>query len=67
MAHAPVEHVGDGLETAMRVIGEAGDVVFRLVGAELIEQQERVEVGQLRLADDPAQLHACAIGGRDAL
>jgi hypothetical protein len=46
--------------------GKAGDVILGLVGAELIEQQERVEVGQLRLPDDAAQLHACAVGGRYA-
>ena len=54
VAHAPVEHVGDGLEAPMRVVGEARDVVLGLVGAELVEHQEGIEVGQLRLPDHAA-------------
>ena len=44
VAHAPGEHVGHGLEAAMRMIGEAGDVVVGVVGAELVEHQERIEM-----------------------
>ena len=54
VAHAAVEHVGDGLEAAVRMVGKARDVVLGLVGAELIEHQERIEIGQLRLPDDAA-------------
>ena len=43
VAHAAGEHVGDGLEAAMRVIRKARDVVVGIVGAELVEQQERIE------------------------
>ena len=35
--HAAIEHVGDGLEAAVRVGRKAGDVVARIVGAELVE------------------------------
>jgi len=48
------------------MIRKAGDVVLRLVGAELIEQQERIEVGELGLPDHPREADACAIGGRHA-
>ena len=61
MAHAPVEHVGDGLEAAVRVVREAGDVVLRPVGAELVQHQEGVEFHQLRRADHARQLDAGAV------
>ncbi len=41
--HAAREHVGDGLEAAMRMVREAREVVVGIVGAELVEQQERIE------------------------
>ena len=63
VAHAPVEHVGDGLEAAMRMVGEAGEVVLGAVGAELVQHQERIEHVQLRRADHARQLDAGAIGG----
>jgi hypothetical protein len=61
VAHASVEHVGDGLEAAMRMLGEPGDVVLGFVRAEFIQQQERVEVRQSRLTDDTRQLDAGAV------
>ena len=42
--------------------GKPGDVVLGLVRAEFIEQQERIEIGQLRLADDARELDARAVG-----
>jgi hypothetical protein len=67
MAHAPVEHVGHRLEAAMRMIREARDVVLGLVGAELIQHEERIKVGKLRLPDDARELDAGAVRGRHAL
>src|SRR5262249_13583002 len=67
VSHAAIEHVGDGLEAAVRMIRKAGEIVLGTVGAELIEHQEGVEVGQLRLADHAPQLHSGAIGSRQAL
>ena len=66
MPHAAGEHVGHGLEAAMRMVGEAADIVGALVGAELVQHQERVEIGQRRLADDAGQLHPGAVAGRAA-
>ncbi len=43
MAHAAGDHVGDGLEAAVRMIGKAGDVVAGLVGTKRVEHQERIE------------------------
>src|SRR5690606_33912608 len=61
VAHAAVEHVRHGLEAAMRMAGETGDVVFGLVGAELVEQQERIELRQRRAADDAGELDPGAV------
>ena len=38
-----VEHVGDGLEAPVRVVGESGG----LGDGELVEQEERVQVPEL--------------------
>lgn len=43
VAHTPFEHVGHGLEAAVRVRREASDIVVRVLGIELVEHQERVE------------------------
>ena len=43
VAHAAGKHVGDGLEAAMRMVRKAGDVVVRVVAAERVQHQERIE------------------------
>ena len=52
------QHVGDGLDAAVRVPGKAGEVVGGVVGAEVVEQQERVEVVELEAADAALEPHA---------
>ena len=54
------EHVGDGLDAAMRMPGKAGEIVLGNVVAEVVEQQERVEVGGVAEAEGAAQMHAGA-------
>jgi hypothetical protein len=66
MPHAAGDHVGDGLEAAVRVLGKAADVVVGVVGAEGIEHQERVETALQRLRQYAHELDAGAIGGRGA-
>ena len=51
----------------MRMIGKAGDVVARVVAAELVEHQEGVETGSCRCADDARELDAGAVAGRHPL
>src|ERR1700689_3995041 len=62
VTHAPVEHVGDSLESAVGRRGEAFNVVFGLVGAELIEQQERIKIRQIRAADETRQGDSRPVG-----
>jgi hypothetical protein len=64
MAHASVEHVGDGFEAAMRMVGETRQVILGLVGAELVEQQEGIQHVELRRADHARELDARAVGRR---
>jgi len=62
--YAPGEHVRDGLEAAVRMIGEAGDVFLRIVRAERVEQQERVQTALQIVGEDARQSHAGAVGRR---
>ena len=58
------QHVGDGLDAAVRMPGEAGEVVVGIVVAEIVQQQERIELLGLAEAEGAAQLHAGALHGR---
>ncbi len=58
-----VEHVGDRFDSAVRVHGESGDVVVRALRAEVIEEEERVEMVKGRCRDAAPELHARAILG----
>ena len=51
MQHVAVQHVGQGDKTAVGVIGKAGDVFIRVVAAEVVEHQKRIEVTQGRGTD----------------
>ncbi len=64
VAHAAFKHVGHGLETAMRVRWETGDVVVRFVRAEFVEHQEGIEQLDTWAAEDARQLDARAVRGR---
>ena len=63
VAHAAFEHVGHGLEAAVRMVGKTGDIVARVVGAEGIEHQERVEPPLQVLGQDTDELDAGAVLG----
>ena len=63
--HVAVEHVGDGLEAAVRMRRKAGDVVVRVVREELVEHQERIEPLVLPAAERAAQLDPRAVRRRD--
>ena len=54
------QHVGDGLDAAVRVPGEAGQVVLGNVVAEIVEQKEGIEIGGIAEAERAAQVHAGA-------
>src|SRR5262249_9456537 len=58
------EDVRDRLDAAVRMPREAGEVVFGDVVAEVVEEQERVEVGRVAEAERAAQMHSRAFDGR---
>src|SRR3989442_11584613 len=62
--YAPGEHVRHSLEAAVRMIGEARDVFLRIVRAERVEQQERVETALQIVGEDTRQPDARAVGRR---
>src|SRR5262249_48161321 len=57
------QHVGDGLDAAVGMPGEAGAIVVRPVIAEIVEQQERIELVRLAEAEGAPQLDAGALHG----
>ena len=65
--HVPVQHVRDGLESAMRMSRKAGEIIVRIVRVKLIEHQERIDVQPALASEAAAQLHAGAVGGGDRL
>ena len=57
------EHVGDGLDAAMRMPGESGEVVGGILVAEIVEQEERIELGGFAEAEGALQLDARSLDG----
>ena len=58
------ENVRDRFDPAVRMPWEARQVVFRPVIAEVIEEQERVEVARVAEPERAAQVHAGSFEGR---
>ena len=54
------EHIGNCLDAAMRMPGEALDVIFGLGVAEIVKQQERVGQRRIVEAEGTLEMHACA-------
>src|SRR5881296_4427737 len=59
--NGPVEDVGDGFDPAMGMPRESGAVVLRVVVAEVVQQEEGIELVGVPEAERPAQLHARAL------
>jgi hypothetical protein len=51
------QDVRDGLDTPVRVSGKAGEVVIGNVVSEVIQEQERIELGRVAEPESPAQTH----------
>src|SRR5271156_3248955 len=50
------EDVGDGLDAAVGMPGEAGEIVLGHVVAEVVEEEERIEVGSVAEAEGAAEM-----------
>src|SRR5690606_949795 len=57
------QHVRDGLDPPMRMPRKAGEVVIRPVIAEIVEQQEGVELAGVTEAEAAAELHPGPLEG----
>ncbi len=57
------EDVGDGLDAAMRVPGESGEVVFGDVVAEVVEEEEGIELGGVAETEGAAEMHSGTFRG----
>src|ERR1700730_14651204 len=58
--HASREHIGNCLDAAVRVPWKSRAVVVWTFIAEIIEQEEWVELARITEAEGTAQFHACA-------
>jgi len=58
------EHVGDGFDAAVRMVGEAAQGTFKLIGeGEVVEEQEGVGLVADARGDGAKQTHARAFDG----
>src|SRR5215472_8471723 len=58
--HSSRQYIGNGLNAAMRMPWEPGQIVFRNVIAKIVEQEKRVEVLGVSETKGPAEMHASA-------
>ena len=57
------EDIGDGLDTAVGMPGKAGQVIVRNIVAEIVEQQERIEIGCVAKTECAPEMNARAFQG----
>src|SRR3954464_13627318 len=67
--HAAAHHVGDGLDAAVRMPGESGEIIFGVLVAKIVEQEKRVKIlgapKPERAAQSDAGAFECELGLRD--
>ena len=61
------EHVGDGLDAAMRMPGKAGLIILGPIPAKIIHHQERIEIGRVAEAEGAAKPDTRPLHGRNGL
>ncbi len=64
------QHIGDRLDAAVGMPGKSGAIVFRAIVAEVVEQEEWIELAGIPEAEGATQLHArtldCGFGLNDS-
>ena len=63
MLHGSGQHVGDGLNAAVRMPRKTGKIVLWNVVAKVVEQQERIELFGVAETECAAQMDAGAFHG----
>src|ERR1700681_1656753 len=61
------EYIGDRLDPAVRMPGTSSNVIFWILIAEVVQQQERIEILGFAEAEGALQFHASALDCRLAL
>ena len=64
MLNLAVKHIGDGLYPAMRMPRKTFDILVRIAGMKVIQQQKGVQIRELLVAKRPFQVHASPFDGR---
>src|SRR5262245_16663728 len=64
MLYGSRKNVGDGLDAAMGMPGETGQVVPRHVIAEVVEEEEGVGFGGVAEAEGASEVYPCALNRR---
>jgi len=64
MLYRAREHVSNGFNTAVRVPRETRQIFLWNIVTEIVEQQERIEIGGVAEAECAAQMHACTFERR---
>ena len=59
--HGSGQNVGDGFNAAMRMPGKSGKIIFGNVVAEIVEQQERIEIFGVVESESAAQMNSCLL------
>ena len=67
MLNPALMHIGDRLNPPVRVPGKPLEVMLRIVGMEIVEQQERIEQGHLVVTECALQVNPRPFQGRLAL
>jgi hypothetical protein len=57
MLNGSGQDVRNGLDTPVRVPGKAGEIVIGNIVSEIIQEQERIELGRVAEPESPAQTH----------
>src|SRR5215471_9071120 len=60
MLHRPRENVRNRLDPTMGMPWETGEILLRNVVAEVVEEQERIEIGRVAETERPAQMYTRA-------
>src|SRR5207244_4904402 len=64
MLHRSRQHIGDGLDSTVRMPGKPCQIVLRNIVAEVVQQQERVKVLGVPKAESAAEVYTCAFKSR---
>ena len=64
MLDLALEHIGNRLDAPVRMPGESGDIIVRVLGVKVIQEQKRVEKRDFRVAESAFKPDAGSFDGR---